>query len=178
MNKISDPKSMAKHLRLKLSQRQIDINHSTALEIVAGQLGFKDWNTLSAQFEKKSTSQEEIQFDVPCPILRIFDEDKAKEYYIDFLGFKVDWEHKFGDNFPLYCQISRGPIVIHLSEHHGDSSPGSGLFLKMKGLKKFCEELLEKEYKNAKPEMTKQPWGHEMKMADPFNNTIRFSEQI
>jgi GNAT superfamily N-acetyltransferase len=27
------------------------------------------------------------------PILRIFDEAEAKEFYVDFLGFKIDWEH-------------------------------------------------------------------------------------
>ncbi len=30
------------------------------------------------------------------PILRIFDEAKAKEFYVGFLGFKVDWEHRPG----------------------------------------------------------------------------------
>ncbi len=41
------------------------------------------------------------------PILRIFDEAKAREFYVDFLGFSVDWEHRFGDNFPQYMQVSR-----------------------------------------------------------------------
>jgi catechol 2,3-dioxygenase-like lactoylglutathione lyase family enzyme len=36
------------------------------------------------------------------PILRIFDEAKAKEFYVDFLGFKVDWEHRFEETLPLY----------------------------------------------------------------------------
>jgi hypothetical protein len=55
----------------------------------------------------------------PIPVLRIFDEAKAREHYVGFLGFKIDWEHRFGDNFPLYCQISRDACIIHLSEHHG-----------------------------------------------------------
>ena len=41
------------------------------------------------------------------PILRIFSVEKAKEFYVDFLGFSMDWEHRFGDNFPLYAQIFR-----------------------------------------------------------------------
>jgi hypothetical protein len=41
------------------------------------------------------------------PILRIFDEAKAKEFYVDFIGFSVDWEHRFGDNFPLFTCKSR-----------------------------------------------------------------------
>lgn len=35
------------------------------------------------------------------PILRIFDEAKAREFYIDWLGFSVDWEHRFNSNTPL-----------------------------------------------------------------------------
>jgi hypothetical protein len=27
------------------------------------------------------------------PILRIFDEVKAREFYVDFRGFNIDWEH-------------------------------------------------------------------------------------
>jgi catechol 2,3-dioxygenase-like lactoylglutathione lyase family enzyme len=33
-----------------------------------------------------------MRFGTPTPILRIFDEDKATEFYVDFLGFKVDWQ--------------------------------------------------------------------------------------
>ena len=44
------------------------------------------------------------KLEVAIPILRIFSVDKAKEFYVDFLGFKIDWEHRFGDNFPLYAR--------------------------------------------------------------------------
>ena len=60
----------------------------------------------------------------PTPILRIFDEKKAKEFYVTFLGFSVDWEHRFSDDSPLYMQVARDGCVIHLSEHYGDSTPG------------------------------------------------------
>ena len=42
------------------------------------------------------------------PILRIFDESKVKEFYIHFLGFKIDWEHRFEEGLPLYMQIIKG----------------------------------------------------------------------
>ena len=32
-------------------------------------------------------------FGKTTPILRIFDEAKAKEFYVGFLGFNIDWEH-------------------------------------------------------------------------------------
>ena len=175
MDNMPDAKSMAKSLRSELNARKIEITHSAALEIVARQFGLNDWNTLSAKISPESAKLD-LQFESPCPILRIFDEEKAKEYYIGFLGFKIDWEHRFEENYPLYCQISRGKLVLHLSGHHGDASPGSSVFVNMKGLAHFQKELLVKEYKHAKPAIVEQPWGFEMKITDPFNNSIRFSE--
>jgi len=51
------------------------------------------------------------------PTLRIFDEAKAREFYVDFLGFAIDWEHRFEDGLPLYMQLSKDDCVLHLSEH-------------------------------------------------------------
>ena len=42
------------------------------------------------------------------PVLRIFDYAKTIEFYVDWLGFTIDWEHCFGDNSPLYMQVSKG----------------------------------------------------------------------
>jgi hypothetical protein len=166
-------KSMAKSLRAELGERNIEISHSASLEIVARQFGVNDWNTLAAKLEKT----ENIQFERTCPILRIFDEEKAKEFYVGFLGFTLEWEFRFGENFPLYCQVSRGSLTLHLSGHHGDSSPGSSVFVGMKGLKEFHSALSAKDYRHAKPEIVEQPWGLEMKITDPFNNSLRFNER-
>ena len=46
------------------------------------------------------------------PIFRIFDVDKAKEFYCGYLGFKVDWEHRFEESTPLYMQVSLGDFVL------------------------------------------------------------------
>lgn len=46
-------------------------------------------------------------FGTTTPILRIFDEAKAKEFYVGFLGFTVDWEHRFEAGLPLYMQVSK-----------------------------------------------------------------------
>jgi hypothetical protein len=67
----------------------------------------------------------DISFNWVVPVLRIFDIDKADEFYQGFLGFKVDWDHRFDQSAPLYRQISRGNLILHLSEHHGDGSPGA-----------------------------------------------------
>jgi uncharacterized glyoxalase superfamily protein PhnB len=115
----------------------------------------------------------------PIPILRIFDEAKAKDHYVGFLGFKVDWEHRFGENSPLYLQISKGECILHLSEHHGDASPGSALRIETPGLADFCAALRAQDYKYSKPGNPEEmPWGsREISIGDPFGNRMTFFEE-
>ena len=110
------------------------------------------------------------------PILRIFDEAKAKEFYVDFLGFSVDWEHRFEDGLPLYMQVSKDGCVIHLSEHHGDCSPGAALRIETDGLDEFQRQLAAKGYKYARPGIEETPWGtRDMSVNDPFGNRLTFT---
>ena len=113
------------------------------------------------------------------PVFRIFDEGKAHEFYIDFLGFKVDWEHRFAVDFPLYMQISKAGCHLHLSGHHGDCCPGSAIIIDMTGLESYQLALLAKQYKHARPGCEKTEWGTiEMTLSDPFGNKITFSERL
>ncbi|MDB9527635.1 glyoxalase superfamily protein [Oscillatoria sp. CS-180] len=113
------------------------------------------------------------------PILRIFDEVKAREFYVDFLGFAVDWEHRFGPNMPLYLQVSRGDCRLHLSEHHGDCSPGSAMRIETDELESFHAELLARDYQYARPGIEDTPWGsRDMSLSDPFGNRLTFTNAI
>ncbi len=113
------------------------------------------------------------------PILRVFDESKTREFYVDFLGFKVDWEHRFEDGLPLYMQVSKGDCILHLSEHHGDSCPGSALRIEVGNIDSYQKELIEKRYKNARPGVQDQPWGsRDMSIKDPFGNRLVFTNAI
>ena len=110
------------------------------------------------------------------PILRIFDEAKAREFYVDFLGFEIDWEHRFEPGTPLYMQVSRGECVLHLSEHHGDSTPGSAIRIDTSDIDAFHAELASKRYKYARPGINEMPWGaREVSVADPFGNKLTFT---
>jgi uncharacterized glyoxalase superfamily protein PhnB len=121
----------------------------------------------------------DIRFDSVVPILRIFDVAKADEFYLGFLGFKVDWDHRFSDNAPLYRQISRGGLVFHLSEHHGDGSPGARVQVMMKGVEAFHREISSKGYRYMAPGLEKTLWGTlQTATIDPFGNHISFVEEI
>lgn len=113
------------------------------------------------------------------PILRMFDEVKAKEFYIDFLGFTVDWQHRFEDGLPLYMQVSKDECVLHLSEHHGDSCPGAAMRIEVEDIDAFQKELTNKKYKNARPGIQDQSWGtRDMTIADPFGNKLIFTNAV
>jgi len=117
-----------------------------------------------------------IAFQQTIPILRSFDEAKAREFYPGFLGFKVDWEHRFEPGLPLYMQVSRAGLQLHLSEHHGDASPGSTIFVRMTGIVEFQRELIAKNYGYGRPGLTHEDWGTMLETHDPFGNRIRFCE--
>ena len=69
------------------------------------------------------------RFTRAIPTLRMFDSAKAREFYIGFLGFTVDFEHRFEPDLPLFMQISLGDVILYLSEHHGDCSPGAKIVI-------------------------------------------------
>ena len=117
-----------------------------------------------------------VTFNRVVPILRIFDIEKAREFYVDYLGFHVDWEHRFRDDAPLYMQVSRGELAFHLSEHHGDGTPGSAVYVETDGVRAYHAELQEKGYRYLNPGVRADEIGTCMTLLDPFGNTLRFNE--
>ncbi|BCJ91156.1 glyoxalase [Terrihabitans soli] len=178
MRTFVNAKAMAKTLESALAARDVKISHSAALEIVAEQFGFRDWNTLSARISSEvRTDNGQISIEPAIPVLRSFSEDKAREFYEGFLGFRTDWEHRFAPDLPLYLQLSRGGVIVHISEHHGDATPGGTAFVRMTGIEAYHRELNAKKYQNMRPGVEKVDWGLEMTVIDPFGNRLRFCEQ-
>ncbi len=83
-----------------------------------------------------------MTFGRTTPIFRIFDEGKAREFYVGFLGFTIDWEHRFEPGAPLYLQVSKDVCVLHLSEHYGDGTPGSAVRIQTSDIDAFHRELM------------------------------------
>ena len=111
------------------------------------------------------------------PILRSFDEAKAKEFYVGFLGFKIVFEHRFEPDTPLYMGLTFGGMEIHLSEHHGDASPGTSIRFELDDVDAFHSQLVAKKYKYARPGIQDQDWGfREVSVSDPFGNRMVFCQ--
>lgn len=113
------------------------------------------------------------------PILRMFDVEKAREFYLGYLGFSVDFEHRFHDDAPLFMGISRDGLPIFLSEHHGDGTPGTYVRIDMTGIDELHAELAAKKYKYMNAGVVEQEWGtRELCVYDPFGNRLIFSQRI
>ncbi len=118
-------------------------------------------------------------FHATTPILRIFDEAKARQFYLDFLGLTVDFEHRIEPDAPLYMGVSRDACKLHLSEHHGDASPGTKVRISVDELEAYHRDLLAKQYKYYRPGLRDQPWGaREMTIQDGFGNKLIFFRSI
>ncbi len=115
------------------------------------------------------------KFYPPIPILRSFDEAKAREFYVDFLGFTVTFEHRPEPDLPLYLGLEMGDCMLHLSEHHNDASPGAALRIEMTDVRGYAFALNAKRYKHARPGVERQVWGYDdMVIRDPFGNRLVF----
>ena len=179
-----EAKAMAKSLRDSLAERNTQLTHSECLEIVARQFGFADWNILSSKIELDTGMRRPppeapgIALQPPIPVVRIFSVEKAQEFYVGYLGFAFDWGWD-GENHdrPMYAQISRSGVTLHLSEHHGNGSPGVEVFIRMTGLDVFHQELASKNYRYLRPGINPTPDDRrEISVTDPFGNRLRFSE--
>lgn len=110
------------------------------------------------------------------PTFKIVDYKKAIEFYIDFLGFTIDWEHRFGPNEPVYMQVSKNDLILHLTENERFQT-GMIVFVETKGIDFLQKEINEKSAQSVTISLT--DWGtKQIEIEDPFGNMLRFNENV
>ncbi|MBT5873254.1 MAG: VOC family protein [Candidatus Latescibacteria bacterium] len=133
---------------------------------------------MQQEIEKKSTHG--YQFESSIPVLRMLDEARAKAFYIDYLGFEIDWEHRFEaatTNSPLYMQIHQGDAVIHLNGHAEQDASTSEVRIPVRGLEDYCAYLRAKNADYPKPSVVDPRYkgtNTDMNIFDPFDNYLVF----
>lgn len=194
MRTFRDAKTMAKTLRAELlARKQVELGHSECLEIVARQFGHDDWNVMAAKTEQLAgihgdgSGGPHSAAGSTIPVLRIFDEEQARRFYVDFLGCTLDFGGPAGgEGTPFYGQVSRAGTTLHLTEMPYVASPGATVFVWMTGLDALHRELNEKRTSVEVwgpavwvPWPEEVPWGaRAMTISDPFGNTLRFNEPL
>jgi hypothetical protein len=188
---VPDPKTMAKALRGELLDRfHVESTHSECLEIVARQHGVDNWNILAAQIANgdrvRGTSAKPWGArTTTIPVLRIFAVDPAMQFYVDFLGFTLDFGGpNGGPGTAYYGQISKADTTLHLAEAAYDGGQGATVFIWLDGIDDLREHLNDRRTQVPvwgpavwTPEVEQAQWdGRVLTIADPFGNHLRFSE--
>jgi uncharacterized glyoxalase superfamily protein PhnB len=73
-------------------------------------------------------------------------------------------------------EVRRDGCALHLSEHHGDATPGASMRIQVSDVDALCAELLAKPYAHARPQVQDMPWGtRDFTVTDPFGNRLTFT---
>src|ERR1700687_2460848 len=107
-----------------------------------------------------------------------FDGGAAQAFYVEWLGFVVDWEHQFEPGLPKYVQISRGAVVRHLTEPWR-LLPGAKVFINTDDVDAIQRELSCRPNPNIRPAVETAPWNAKvMEVIDPFGNGLCFNQPL
>ncbi|MGN6446560.1 glyoxalase superfamily protein [Amnibacterium sp.] len=173
MLNIVDAKLAARALRRDLAERDLHLTHSETLELIAHQLGHRDWNTAVASM----TPTAESGLGTPVPVLRVQDAQQAATFYTHVLGFTELWQHRFEPGLPLYLRVRRGETTLDLSEHYGDGTPGSVVWIPVPDAAGLRQELLPRLAPRQRPGLHRDaPGGPTFTVIDPYANVLRFCQ--
>lgn len=65
------------------------------------------------------------------PVLRVTKAATSFPFYIEGLGFTVDWEYRHEPGFPVFAQLTREGQSIFLTEHANDCQVGGAVYLRV-----------------------------------------------
>jgi hypothetical protein len=125
-------------------------------------------------------NENQFRFESSIPVLRMLDEGKTKAFYLDYLGYQVEWEHRFdpqSNDSPLYMQIKKGDSVFHLNGHANRDSTVAEVRIPVHNLEAYCEWLRRKTTGTEKPEVVDPRYEGEktdMNLYDPSGNFLVF----
>ena len=78
---------------------------------------------------------------------------------------------------PLYAQVHRDAAVLHLSEHHGDGTPGTVVWVPVRDVRALHGELTGRRHPRLRPGVDiHAPGGPTMEVLDPFDNVLRLCQ--
>jgi catechol 2,3-dioxygenase-like lactoylglutathione lyase family enzyme len=111
------------------------------------------------------------------PTLRITDYSRSKSFYVDDLGFQIDWEHRFKGDFPVFMQVSRDGLAFFLTEHTGDCPVGGLVHLYVPDVDAWFSEFQKKGVVREAPSESLQGL-RSMSVVDPDGNKLMIHTRL
>ena len=112
------------------------------------------------------------------PTLRMTDFTRSKQFYVDGLGFQVDWEHRFESGFPVFAQVSRDGMAFFLTEHTGDCPVGGLIHLYVNDVDAWFDEFRRRNIRVQEPPNEDLPGLRSMMVVDPDGNKIHICTRL
>ncbi len=112
------------------------------------------------------------------PTLRITDYARSKRFYVDGLGFAVDWESRFQPGFPVFMQVSRDGMSFFLTEHKGDCPTGALIHLFVPDVDAWFDECVRRGVSVSEPPNESLQGLRSMTIVDPDGNKVMVSTRL
>jgi catechol 2,3-dioxygenase-like lactoylglutathione lyase family enzyme len=103
---------------------------------------------------------------------------RTRAFYVDGLGFGVDWEHRFEPDFPVFAQLTRDGLSLFVTEHAGDCQVGGAAYFVVDDVDSLFQEIAGRGIKPAEPPCDTEWRAREMTVVDPDGNRLRFSTAV
>jgi catechol 2,3-dioxygenase-like lactoylglutathione lyase family enzyme len=112
------------------------------------------------------------------PTLRMTDYARSRRFYVEDLGFQVDWEHRFEPGFPVFVQVSRDGLAFFLTEHTGDCPVGGLVHLYVPDVDVWFEEFRRKGVRVQEPPNESLQGLRSMTILDPDGNKLHICTRL
>lgn len=113
------------------------------------------------------------------PALRITDYTRSKAFYVEGMGFQIDWEHRFEPHFPVFVQMTKDEMTIYLTEHTGDCQVGGLVHFFVPNVDIWYSELKsKKEIHIIEPPNEDLEGLRMMTVVDPDSNQLRICTRL
>jgi catechol 2,3-dioxygenase-like lactoylglutathione lyase family enzyme len=106
------------------------------------------------------------------PILRVSSVAASIQFYVDVLGFKVNWGGEVDSTFASVSCDGRAIMLAQGEQGH----PGTWIWIGVEDIEPLFAEYKAKGVKFREPP-TNYPWAYEMKIEDPDGHVLRFGSE-
>ena len=117
-------------------------------------------------------------FESTISLLRVSDARTSEAFYCDTLGFRKSWEIDLGEGEPVFIEVTRDRVSLHLSEYEGDGPLGIQLYVNVSDAEELHETLVDHDALIVEP-LHHAEWGHMVfAIQDPDGNLLRFGSPV
>ncbi|MFQ4138602.1 glyoxalase superfamily protein [Nodosilinea sp. PGN35] len=109
------------------------------------------------------------------PALRITQYERSKAFYLDQLGFELEWEHRFAPHLPVFMAVVCDRMRLYLSAHAGDCQVGGLVHFVVPEVETWHQDFLKRGVPVTVPPNNDLGFW-QMTIADPDGNQLRFME--